>query len=165
MKYKANIPPAGMGPWLRLYRKAKGWSQEELGAVVGGIQQIHISSVERNEGVPTRDILDKLVEWVRTEALPDVINLPNSLLISLAEPLKLETPTKLTLVFEFNSPYAKHQFGRRQPPLRPRLRRLRQRHRPPAARCARRRRARSADGGGPGFQAACTRGARCRTGV
>jgi glycosyltransferase involved in cell wall biosynthesis len=33
---------------------------------------------------------DKLVDWIRAEPLPDVINLPNTLLISVAGPLKRE---------------------------------------------------------------------------
>src|SRR5688572_32017891 len=34
-----------------------------------------------------RKEFDKLVEWTRDEPLPDVVNLPNSLLIALAGPL------------------------------------------------------------------------------
>ena len=42
---------------------------------------------------------DKLLEWTRGEPLPDVINLPNSLLIALAAPLKraLRRPVFVTL--------------------------------------------------------------------
>jgi glycosyltransferase involved in cell wall biosynthesis len=43
--------------------------------------------------------IHKLIEWLKTESLPDVINLPYSLLISLAEPLKqaLGRPVLCTL--------------------------------------------------------------------
>ena len=35
-----------------------------------------------------RKEFDKLVDWIRSEPLPDVINLPNSLLIAMAAPLR-----------------------------------------------------------------------------
>ncbi len=44
-------------------------------------------SMLRGEHGVLRKEFDKLVAWVREEPLPDVINLPNSLLIGLAEPL------------------------------------------------------------------------------
>jgi glycosyltransferase involved in cell wall biosynthesis len=46
-----------------------------------------ISMLEGNRGVLSNEF-DKLVEWIRDEPLPDVINLPNSLLIGMAEPLR-----------------------------------------------------------------------------
>ena len=46
-----------------------------------------------------RKEFDKLVDWIRAEPLPDVINIPNSLLIALAEPLKraVDRPVCCTL--------------------------------------------------------------------
>jgi glycosyltransferase involved in cell wall biosynthesis len=46
-----------------------------------------ISMLEGNSGVLRREF-DKLLEWIADEPVPDVINLPNSLLISLAGPLR-----------------------------------------------------------------------------
>src|SRR5215203_4219168 len=45
-----------------------------------------ISMLEGEAGVLRKEF-DKLVDWIRAEPLPDVINIPNSLLIALAEPL------------------------------------------------------------------------------
>jgi glycosyltransferase involved in cell wall biosynthesis len=46
-----------------------------------------------------RKEFDKLLDWTREEPLPDVVNLPNSLLIALAEPLRqaLKRPVCCTL--------------------------------------------------------------------
>jgi len=46
-----------------------------------------------------RKEFDKLLDWVRNEPLPDVVNIPNSLLISLAAPLRksLNRPVCCTL--------------------------------------------------------------------
>ena len=46
-----------------------------------------ISMLEGSNGVLRREF-DKLLEWIADEPVPDVINLPNSLLISLAGPLR-----------------------------------------------------------------------------
>ena len=48
-------------------------------------------SMLRGQGGILRKEFDKLVEWMRREPLPDVINLPNSLLIAMAAPLKAVT--------------------------------------------------------------------------
>jgi glycosyltransferase involved in cell wall biosynthesis len=57
-----------------------------------------ISMLQGTEGVLRKEF-DKLVEWVRSEPLPDVVNLPNSLLVALAAPLKdaLKRPVCCTL--------------------------------------------------------------------
>lgn len=47
-------------------------------------------SMLKGEGGYQRKELDKLIDWLRTEARPDVVNLPNSLLIALAGPIKRE---------------------------------------------------------------------------
>ena len=46
-----------------------------------------ISTLEGRNGTLRKEF-DKLVDWIRSEPLPDVINLPNSLLISMAGPLR-----------------------------------------------------------------------------
>ena len=46
-----------------------------------------VSMLEGESGVIRKEF-DKLVDWIRAEPVPDVINIPNSLLIALAEPLK-----------------------------------------------------------------------------
>jgi len=45
-------------------------------------------SVLRGEDGYQRKEIDKLIEWVREERAPDLVNLPNSLLIALAAPLR-----------------------------------------------------------------------------
>jgi glycosyltransferase involved in cell wall biosynthesis len=45
-------------------------------------------SMLQGEGGALRKEFDKLVDWIREEPLPEIINLPNSLLIALAAPLK-----------------------------------------------------------------------------
>jgi glycosyltransferase involved in cell wall biosynthesis len=49
--------------------------------------ELTISMLAGNRGVLRKEF-DKLVDWIREEPLPDVINLPNSLLIGMAEPLR-----------------------------------------------------------------------------
>jgi glycosyltransferase involved in cell wall biosynthesis len=60
--------------------------------------EMTISMLQGERGVLRKEF-DKLVEWTRGEPLPDVVNLPNSLLISMAAPLKraLERPVCVTL--------------------------------------------------------------------
>jgi glycosyltransferase involved in cell wall biosynthesis len=53
-------------------------------AVLGGLT---ISTLQGANGALRREF-DKLLEWTRDEPAPDVINLPNSLLIAMAEPLR-----------------------------------------------------------------------------
>jgi glycosyltransferase involved in cell wall biosynthesis len=56
-------------------------------------------SMLRGEHGVLRKEFEKLLEWLRGEPRPDVINLPNSLLIALAEPLRrtLQAPVCCTL--------------------------------------------------------------------
>jgi glycosyltransferase involved in cell wall biosynthesis len=60
--------------------------------------EMTISSLQGESGVLRREF-DKLVEWTKDEPVPDVINLPNSLLIAMAAPLKraLKRPVCVTL--------------------------------------------------------------------
>jgi glycosyltransferase involved in cell wall biosynthesis len=46
-----------------------------------------VSMLQGTDGVLRKEF-DKLVDWTRSEPLPDIVNLPNSLLISLAAPLR-----------------------------------------------------------------------------
>lgn len=64
-------------------------------AMLGGMT---ISMLEGDQGVLRKEF-DKLLEWMADEPVPDVINLPNSLLIGLAAPLKraLKRPICCTL--------------------------------------------------------------------
>jgi glycosyltransferase involved in cell wall biosynthesis len=57
-----------------------------------------VSMLEGDRGVLRREF-DKLIEWMAEEPVPDVINLPNSLLIGLARPLRdaLKCPICCTL--------------------------------------------------------------------
>jgi hypothetical protein len=57
-----------------------------------------ISMLEGDRGVLRKEF-EKLLEWIAGEPVPDVINLPNSLLISLAGPLRtaLKRPIVCTL--------------------------------------------------------------------
>src|SRR5436190_3176930 len=54
--------------------------------------------LEGDRGVLRKEF-DKLLEWIADEPVPDVINLPNSLLIGLAAPLRqaLDRPICCTL--------------------------------------------------------------------
>jgi glycosyltransferase involved in cell wall biosynthesis len=56
-------------------------------------------SMLHGEGGVLRKEFDKLVDWTKNEPVPDVVNLPNSLLISMAAPLKraLGRPVCVTL--------------------------------------------------------------------
>jgi len=56
------------------------------------------SMLEGESGVLRKEF-DKLVDWIRAEPLPDVINLPNSMLIALAGPLRraVDRPTGVAL--------------------------------------------------------------------
>ncbi len=60
--------------------------------------EMTISTLQGERGVLRKEF-EKLVDWTKDEPLPDVINLPNSLLISMAAPLKraLNRPVLCTL--------------------------------------------------------------------
>lgn len=57
-----------------------------------------ISMLRGENGVLKKEF-DKLLDWIRSEPLPDVINIPNSLLIAMAAPLRkaLQRPIVCTL--------------------------------------------------------------------
>jgi glycosyltransferase involved in cell wall biosynthesis len=60
--------------------------------------ELTVSTLEGEHGVLRREF-DKLVEWLADEPVPDVVNIPNTLLIGLAAPLKrvLKCPVVCTL--------------------------------------------------------------------
>jgi glycosyltransferase involved in cell wall biosynthesis len=60
--------------------------------------EMTISTLQGESGVLRKEF-DKLVDWTKDEPVPDVVNLPNSLLISMAAPLKraLGRPVCITL--------------------------------------------------------------------
>jgi glycosyltransferase involved in cell wall biosynthesis len=55
-----------------------------------GLGALTISTLQGERGFQRKEI-EKLVDWLRQEAPYDVINLPNALLISLAEPIRRAT--------------------------------------------------------------------------
>jgi len=57
-----------------------------------------ISMLEGEHGILRKEF-DKLIEWIGDEPIPDVVNLPNSLLVSLTAPLRrvLKRPVCVTL--------------------------------------------------------------------
>jgi glycosyltransferase involved in cell wall biosynthesis len=52
--------------------------------------ELTLSTLDGRSGVLRKEF-DKLAEWIRSEPLPDVINIPNSLLIAMAAPLREAT--------------------------------------------------------------------------
>jgi len=60
--------------------------------------ELTISMLQGEAGVLRREF-EKLLEWIHAEPLPEVINLPNSLLIALAQPLRrdVKRPVVCTL--------------------------------------------------------------------
>ena len=53
------------------------------------LAELTISMLKGEDGYQHKE-LGSLIEWLKTEARPDVVNLPNSLLIALAGPIKRE---------------------------------------------------------------------------
>jgi glycosyltransferase involved in cell wall biosynthesis len=58
-----------------------------VSADAGTLGELTISMLEGQRGVLRKEF-DKLIEWTRDEPRPDVLNLPNSLLIAMAAPLR-----------------------------------------------------------------------------
>jgi glycosyltransferase involved in cell wall biosynthesis len=56
----------------------------------GLLGKLTLSTLDGRDGVLRKEY-DKLVDWIRSEPLPDVINIPNSLLIAMAAPLREAT--------------------------------------------------------------------------
>lgn len=73
-------------------------SKRQIKVDAKSLGEMTVSMLKGEQGFQAKEIA-KLLEWLRTEARFDVINLPYSLLISLAEPLKreLKVPVCCTL--------------------------------------------------------------------
>lgn len=65
-------------------------SQRSVGVDPKFLGEMTVSMLEGERG-PIRKEFDKLTEWLKTESRPDVISLPFTLLIALAEPMKRVT--------------------------------------------------------------------------
>jgi glycosyltransferase involved in cell wall biosynthesis len=80
-------------PWI-----INAFAKRSLSTDPGLLGDLTISMLEGDRGVLRREF-DKLLEWIADEPVPDVINLPNSLLIGLAAPLRhaLKRPICCTL--------------------------------------------------------------------
>jgi glycosyltransferase involved in cell wall biosynthesis len=80
-------------PWI-----IKALSSRSISTDPRLLGDMTISMLEGDRGVLRKEF-DKLLEWIRDEPVPDVVNLPNSLLIGLAAPLKraLKRPVVCTL--------------------------------------------------------------------
>jgi glycosyltransferase involved in cell wall biosynthesis len=80
-------------PWI-----IKALASRSLSTDPRLLGDLTISMLEGDRGVLRKEF-DKLLEWIADESTPDVINLPNSLLIGLAAPLRkaLKRPICCTL--------------------------------------------------------------------
>ena len=68
---------------LVLQAAARRWVRTDPGL----LGELTISVLKGEEGFQRKELL-KLLHWLETQSTPDVVNLPNSLLIGLAHPLK-----------------------------------------------------------------------------
>jgi len=89
--------------YLRPFRSAprfldKFWDSPSVIGVFAGrmvsndpklLGELTLSMLQGESGVLRREF-EKLLDWIRAEPLPDVINLPNSMLLALAQPLRRE---------------------------------------------------------------------------
>ena len=80
-------------PWL-----INAFASRSLSTDPRLLGDLTISMLEGDRGILRKEF-DKLLEWIADEPVPDVINLPNSLLIGLAAPLRraLQRPICCTL--------------------------------------------------------------------
>ncbi len=90
-------------PWLidRLWDSRlalKLASRSSIQVEPSALADLTVSMLRGEDGHQRKELL-KLVHWLKGETLPDVVNLPNSLLIGLAEPIKkaLGVPVVCTL--------------------------------------------------------------------
>jgi glycosyltransferase involved in cell wall biosynthesis len=72
----------------RVIRAFTGRAASTDARLLGGLT---VSMLQGRDGVLRKEF-DKLTDWILDEPLPDVINLPNSLLIGLAAPLRQAVP-------------------------------------------------------------------------
>jgi glycosyltransferase involved in cell wall biosynthesis len=80
-------------PWI-----INAFASRSLSTDPSLLGDLTISMLEGDRGVLRKEF-DKLLEWIADEPVPDIINLPNSLLIGLAAPLRraLKRPICCTL--------------------------------------------------------------------
>ncbi len=69
-------------PWV-----IKAFASRSISTDPSMLGDLTVSMLEGDRGVLRKEF-DKLLEWIADEPLPDVINLPNTLLIGLARPLR-----------------------------------------------------------------------------
>ncbi|MCA2970630.1 MAG: glycosyltransferase, partial [Acidobacteriaceae bacterium] len=74
-------------------------SQRSVGVDPKFLGEMTVSMLEGERG-PIRKEFDKLTEWLATESRPDVISLPFTLLIALAEPMKRVTGTPVVCTLQ-----------------------------------------------------------------
>jgi glycosyltransferase involved in cell wall biosynthesis len=79
--------PRFLDKWWDSPRVIKTFASRSLSTDPKLLGDLMISMLEGRSGVLRKEF-DKLVEWLAAEPAPDVINLPNSLLIGLAGPLR-----------------------------------------------------------------------------
>jgi glycosyltransferase involved in cell wall biosynthesis len=68
-------------------RVIKAFASRSLSTDPRMLGDLTISMLEGDRGVLRKEF-DKLLDWMSTEPVPDIVNLPNSLLIGLARPLR-----------------------------------------------------------------------------
>jgi len=90
--------PRFLDRWWDSPRVIKAFASRSLSTDPSLLGDLTISMLEGPAGVLRKEF-DKLLDWLRDEPAPDVINLPNSLLIGLARPLgeALQRPICCTL--------------------------------------------------------------------
>ena len=89
---------SSIGCWDSPWRHQRVRQPVDLDRPAAARRSDDLDARRASDGVLRKEF-DKLLEWMRDEPLPDVINLPNSLLIGLARPLReaLERPVCCTL--------------------------------------------------------------------
>jgi glycosyltransferase involved in cell wall biosynthesis len=117
--------PRFLDRWWDSPRVIKAFASRSISTDPKLLGDLMISMLEGDRGVLRKEF-DKLVEWLKDEPVPDVINLPNSLLVGLARPLRdaLQRPVCCTLQGEdlfldgLLEPYRTHAIAliRRQVP-------------------------------------------------
>lgn len=90
--------PRFLDRWWDSPRVIRAFASRSLSTDPKLLGDLMISMLEGRRGVLRKEF-DKLLEWLADEPMPDVINLPNSLLIGLAQPLRdaLKRPVCCTL--------------------------------------------------------------------
>jgi glycosyltransferase involved in cell wall biosynthesis len=90
--------PRFLDRWWDSPRVIKAFASRSISTDPRLLGDLMISMLEGRRGVLRKEF-DKLLEWLVDEPMPDVVNLPNSLLIGLAQPLRdaLKRPVCCTL--------------------------------------------------------------------